>query len=84
MKLHDVLERAVWTFIQAFLAALVIQPATGLAAAGQAALLAGVSAVIASLTVVARVRLDALPNPGEGVPGIRGHAPAALQPMDQK
>jgi len=68
----DLAERMVWTFVAAFMSALVspqLAQAAGVdfsLTAMQAALLAGTSSVVNFLTVIARWRLSVLPNPGRG------------------
>ena len=83
MKIHDALERTVWTFVQAFFGALVIRPATSVGATFQAALFAGASAVVAMLSVFARTRLSALPNPGDGLPCYRAPGGPTIAPAPQ-
>ena len=72
-KIGDMVERLVWTFVAAFTSALVSPPvaqAAGLnlsLTALEAAVLAGASAVVNFVTVVARWRLSVLPDPGAGL-----------------
>lgn len=72
-KIGDMVERLVWTFVAAFTSALVSPPvaqAAGLnlsLTALDAAVLAGASAVVNFVTVVARWRLSVLPDPGAGL-----------------
>lgn len=74
-KIGDMVERLVWTFVAAFTSALVSPPvaqAAGLnlsLTALDAAVLAGASAVVNFITVVARWRLSVLPDPGRDCGG---------------
>jgi len=69
----DMAERMVWTFVAAFMSALVspqLAQAAGMnlsLTAFEAALLAGTSSAINFVTVIARWRLAILPNPGLGL-----------------
>ena len=71
----DMAERMFWTFVAAFMSALVSPPIAQAAGidlsltAMQAALVAGTSAVMNFVTVIARWRLSVLPNPGFGLDG---------------
>lgn len=66
--IRDLLERLVWTFVSAFLGALVGASVLDLDVdAVQAAALAGLGAAANALTIFARWRLSVLPNPGEGL-----------------
>ncbi len=73
VRITDLFERMVWTFIAAFTSALVSPPladAVGVTLsinALDAAVLAGVSSVVNFFTVVARWRLSVLPDPGAGL-----------------
>ena len=61
-------ERLVWTFVSAFLGALVGASVLNLDVdAVQAAALAGLGAVANAASQFARWRLSVLPNPGEGL-----------------
>lgn len=95
MKLRDALERLLWTFVAAFLGALlgspillaVIEEAADvsvdlslLATALVSAALAGLIAVANAILIFARYRLSVLPNPGEGAPGLPVLPPPA--PLD--
>jgi hypothetical protein len=69
MNWRDTLERLVWTFIAAALGAV------GAAAvfdvdAWKAAAMAGSTAVVNFVLIVARSRLSQLPDPGAGLPGV--------------
>jgi hypothetical protein len=85
MKLRDMLERLVWTFLETFLATLIGSPVVSavvastsgveltlspLGAAALAGTVAGLASVATVLLVYARARLAALPNPGFGLPGL--------------
>ena len=85
MKIRDALERLLWTFIAAFLGALlgspivlqVIEAAADvdvdlsiLSTALVSATLAGLISVANAVLIIARWRLSVLPNPGSGVPGL--------------
>lgn len=85
MKLRDALERLLWTFVAAFLGALlgspilveVIEVAADVPVdlsllwlALVSAMLAGLVAVANAILIIARYRLSVLPNPGEGMPGL--------------
>lgn len=69
----DLAERLVWTFVAAFASALVSPPIAQAAgvdlslSALEAAFLAGTSAVVSFITVIARWRLSILPDPGAGL-----------------
>ncbi len=73
VRLVDLAERLVWTFVAAFTSALVTPPLAQAAGVElslsplDAAFLAGASAVVNFITVVARWRLSILPNPGAGL-----------------
>lgn len=73
VRMMDLAERLLWTFIAAFTSALVSPPlaaAVGVElslSALEAAFLAGTSAVVSFLTVIARWRLSILPDPGAGL-----------------
>lgn len=69
MNLRDTIERTVWTFVAAALAAL---PSAAMldVAAWKAAAVAGIAAVVNFVLLLARYRLSILPNPGEGLPGL--------------
>lgn len=73
VRLPDLAERMVWTFIAAFTSALVSPPLAQAAgvhlsiSALDAAVLAGMSAVVNFVSVVARWRLSVLPDPGAGL-----------------
>lgn len=73
VRLMDLAERLLWTFVAAFTSALVSPPvaqAVGVdlsLSAFEAAFLAGTSAVIGFVTVIARWRLSILPDPGSGL-----------------
>jgi hypothetical protein len=85
MKLRDALERLLWTFVAAFLGALLGSPIlvevieasanvsvdlSLLSTALVSAVLAGLVAVANAILIIARYRLSVLPNPGGGVPGL--------------
>jgi hypothetical protein len=73
VRLMDLAERLLWTFVAAFTSALVTPPVAQAAgvdlslSALEAAVLAGTSAVIGFVTVIARWRLSILPDPGSGL-----------------
>ncbi len=73
VRLADLAERLLWTFVAAFTSALVSPPLAQAAgvelslSALEAAFLAGTSAVVSFLTVIARGRLSILPDPGSGL-----------------
>ncbi len=73
IRIADLVERLFWTFVAAFASALISPPlaeAAGLdlsLTALDAAVVAGASAVMNFLTVVARWRLSVLPDPGAGL-----------------
>lgn len=72
MNLQDTLERLVWTVVAAGGGSLIAGPLLGVSswqAAGVAALSAGVN----FLTLLARTRLAALPDPGSGLPADDRH-----------
>lgn len=68
----DLAERVLWTFVAAFTSALVSPPLAQAAGidlsltALEAAFVAGASAVVNLVTVIARWRLSVLPDPGAG------------------
>lgn len=70
MKTRDFFERLWWTFV-------VAAAANATAAAvfdidwWEMAAATGIAAVIQAVVVFARWRLSVLPNPGEGLPGLR-------------
>ena len=72
-QLADLAERLVWTFVAAFTSGLVSPPLAQAAGVNlslsplDAAFLAGASAVVNLVTVIARWRLSVLPDPGEGL-----------------
>jgi len=66
MNLRDTAERLVWTVIAAAGGALVGVPVLGVEY-WQAAGVAGLSAAVNYLTLLARHHLDALPDPGQGL-----------------
>ena len=71
MKIRDLLERVLWTFVASFLGALAASPLLNLdVSALESAALAGLSAVVNVVLVVARARLSVLPDPGAGLPGL--------------
>lgn len=71
MNLRDLAERAVWTFVQAFTALLIMAPVLELDVSTlKAAAVSGVSALVTLLSNVARARLAVLPDPGAGLPGL--------------
>ena len=73
VRLADLAERLVWTFVAAFTSALVSPPLAQAAgvdlslSALEAAFLAGTSAVVNFLALIARWRLSVLPEPGMGL-----------------
>lgn len=69
MKVAQVAERIVWTFIAAAGGGLLGGPLLGVDV-WQAAGVAGLSAVVNAVTIVARKRLSILPDPGDGLPGL--------------
>ena len=69
--IRDLIERLFWTFVSAFVGALVGSAVLDLGVdALQAAAVAGIGAAANALTVFARWRLSVLPSPGEGLPGL--------------
>lgn len=67
--LRDTAERLFWTFVAAFGSGLLgpaLVPSIDLSAF-DAALLSGLAAVVNSITLLARRRLDVLPDPGRAV-----------------
>jgi ABC-type antimicrobial peptide transport system permease subunit len=95
MKLRDALERLLWTFVAAFVGALLGSPllhavieetadvSVDLSLLGTAfvsAVLAGLIAVANAVLIIARWRLSVLPNPGDGPPGLPLPPPPA--PLD--
>lgn len=70
MNVAQTAERLVWTFVAAALTNV-----TGAALLDldvwKAALLAGINAAVTFVLLVARQRLDSLPDPGDGLPGWR-------------
>lgn len=74
MNARDTLERLLWTFIAAALgnvAAGAIFEVDALQAAG----MAGITAAINFVLLVARTRLAVLPDPGTGLPGLPAGTP---------
>lgn len=73
MNLRDTIERLFWTFVAAFVGALIVG-GTGLVGvdldALEAAAFAGGGAVANFILLVARARLKVLPDPGDGLPGL--------------
>lgn len=73
VRIADLAERLVWTFVAAFTSALLSPPLAE--AAGRhlslsvldSAVLAGASAVVNFVTILARWRLSVLPDPGAGL-----------------
>lgn len=69
MTLRDTLERLFWTVLSAFGGALLLVDAVDLEAV-QAAAIVGATAGINFVTILARAKIAALPNPGDGLPGL--------------
>lgn len=69
MNVRDTAERLFWTLVAAFLGALGVSDLIDITAV-QAGLTAAASAGVNFLLLVARARLDALPDPGAGLPGL--------------
>lgn len=68
MSWNTFAERLVWTFVSAFGGALVGANLIGIDIdALQVAAIAGLSAVVNSVTQLARYKLSVLPNPGDGL-----------------
>lgn len=70
MKIRDFLERLWWTFVVAACANATAAAVFDIAAWKMAAA-TGLAAVLQALVVFARWRLSVLPNPGDGLPGLR-------------
>lgn len=69
MNIRDTLERLFWTVLAAFLGGLSVGGVINISTL-DAAIAAAAAAAINFLLIVARARLDVLPNPGEGLPGL--------------
>lgn len=69
MNLPDLLERLLWTVLAAFLGGLTVGGLVDISAI-DAAIVAGATAGVNFLTIVARARLAVLPDPGAGLPGL--------------
>lgn len=67
--IRDTLERLFWTVVAAGGGSLIAGPLLGVSA-WQAAGVAGLSAGVNFVTILARQRLAVLPSPGEGLPGL--------------
>ena len=65
MNLQDTLERMLWTIIAASGSSVLAATALDVDA-GKAAAVAGITAAINFVTIVARQRLSVLPDPGAG------------------
>ena len=75
IRLADLAERLVWTFVAGFIGALIASGVLDLGLAlWQSAALAGLADIATLLLVVARRRLRVLPDPGDGLPGLRADA----------
>jgi len=70
MNVRDMSERLLWTVLAAFLGGLTVGGLVDISAL-DAALVAGATAGVNFLTIVARARLAVLPDPGAGLPGLR-------------
>jgi hypothetical protein len=70
VNVAQTLERLVWTAVAAAGAWLIGVPLLGLDV-WQAAGLSALAAVVNYVTLVARSRLAVLPDPGDGLPGLR-------------
>lgn len=70
MNLKDLAERLLWTVLAAFAGGLTVGGLVDLSTL-DAAIVAGASAGVNFLTIVARARLAVLPDPGAGLPGLR-------------
>lgn len=69
MNIRDTLERFVWTVVAAAGSSVVAAGAFNVDV-GTAAAIAGGTAAINFVTIVARQRLSVLPDPGAGLPGL--------------
>lgn len=69
MNIKDTIERLFWTVVAAGGGSLIAGPLLGVSA-WQAAGVAGLSAAVNFVTILARKRLSVLPDPGEGLPGL--------------
>ena len=69
MNIPDVLERLFWTVLAAFLGGLTVGGVLDISTI-DAAIVAGASAGVNFLLLVARSRLAVLPEPGDGLPGL--------------
>lgn len=70
--LRDLAERCFWTFVATAGGALIAPAVFSFdIAAWQAAVIAGTGSVVNAITVFARWRVSQLPNPGDGLPGLR-------------
>jgi hypothetical protein len=69
VKWRDTIERLFWAVVAAGLGALAVSDVIGISAL-EAAVVAGAGAGVDFLTLVARSRLNVLPSPGEGLPGL--------------
>ena len=87
LRLADLAERLVWTFVPPSPRPLVSPPPAEAAGVEMslstldAAFVAGTSAVVNFLTVVARWRLSVLPDPGMGLHRNQGRPVEAAPPM---
>jgi hypothetical protein len=70
MNFRDTAERLFWTVVAAFLGALAVGPTVDISTL-QAGYVAAAGAGVNFLLLVARARLSVLPEPGEGLPGLR-------------
>lgn len=69
MNIRDTIERLFWTVLAAFLGGLTVGGVLDISTLDAAAL-AGASAGVNFLLIIARSRLAVLPEPGEGLPGL--------------
>lgn len=69
MNVRDTIERLFWSIVAAALTNLGSVGVLGIEA-WKGALLAAINGAVTFLLVVARARLAALPDPGEGLPGL--------------
>lgn len=69
MKLRDTAERLFWTVVAAVTAGLVAGPVVDVSV-WQGAVMTALTAAANFVSILARSRLAALPEPGEGLPGL--------------
>lgn len=78
MNFRDTLERLAWTVVAAAGGAIGTEEITAKNASTLAvvAVFAGLTAVVNFVTLLARSKVPALPDPGEGLPGLPVDPPA--------